>query len=97
MGTSAIDAFAHAPAVPPLRGDLRKKGSTAAGDPTPPTGHRDNIAQEKLGAAHVVAASTPPMTDPSAGATQANGHIIPSAIRRGDSFVDGGSGARAGY
>jgi hypothetical protein len=97
MGNSAIEAFAHAPAVPPLRGDLRVKGNTAAGDPTPPTGHRANVSQETLGAAHTVTSSTPPMIDPSAGATTANGHIVPSAIQRGDSFVDGSSGAYAGY
>lgn len=98
MGTSAIDDFAHAKPVPPLRGTERPRNHSKSVDPTlGPTNHRGNVAQEVLGAAHTVTVSTPPMIDPAAGATTANGKIIPSAIGREDSFGDGISGAYAGY
>lgn len=98
MGTSAITAFAKAPAIPPLRGTMVPKGNAKSADPAlGPTSRRGNVPQERLGAAHMVTFMTPPMIDPAAGATQANGRIIPSSITREDSFVDAVSGAYAGY
>lgn len=98
MGNSAITAFASAPAVPPLRGTLVPKGNSKSVDPVlGPTNRRGNVSQEMLGASHTVLFTTPPMIDPAAGATQANGRVIRSAMDRGDSFVDAMSGAYAGY
>lgn len=92
------DAIPNPNVVPVLRGTLVPKGHSKTQDPyVGPTNHRQNVSQETLGAAHTIAVSTPPMTDPSAGATQANGHIIPSATTRSESFVDGGNGAYVGY
>lgn len=97
MGLSAITDFANANAVPPLHGTLVPKKGAQAADPTPPTGHRENVAWESMGASHRVTVSTPPLTDPAAGATQANGRIISPSLDRGDSWSDGMSGAYAGY
>lgn len=99
MGNSAITDFANAKGVPPLRGtEIPKKGNAKGGAAWEgPTGHRNNIPQERLGSSHVVTAVVPPLTDPAAGATQANGKIVPSALSREDSFIDGQSGAYAGY
>jgi len=94
MGNSVIT---DARSIPPLRGTLVPRGNTAAGDMYGPTGSRANVMQESLGASYRVTAFTPPMTSPEAGATQANGRIIPSAIQRMDSFGDGINGAYAGY
>jgi hypothetical protein len=97
MGNSAITDFAHAPAVPPLRGTLTPKGGAQAGDPTPPTGVRGQVMQESLGASYRIKAVTPPMMSPEAGPTTANGKVVPSSLKRQDSFGDGASGAYAGY
>lgn len=94
MGNSVIT---DARAIPPLRGTLVPRGNTAAGDMYGPTGSRSNVMQESLGASYRVSAFTPPMTSPEAGATQANGRIIPSSIQRMGSFGDGINGAYAGY
>lgn len=93
------DAIPSPNVVPVLRGTLMpKSGNAKGGAPWEgPTGHRDFIAQERLGAARTVTVSTPPMTDPAAGATTANGRVVPSAIGREDSFGDGINGAYAGY
>jgi hypothetical protein len=97
MGNSAITEFANAKSIPPLRGTLVPRGNAAAGDMYGPTGSRGNVMQESLGASYRVSAFTPPMTSPEAGATQANGRIVPSAAQRMDSFADGINGAYAGY
>lgn len=99
MGNSAITDFANANPVPPLRGTLVGKGGAQAGDPTPPTAIRENVpvGSEKSGASYRIKAVTPPMIDPAAGATQANGKIVPAAMGRGGSFGDGANGAYAGY
>lgn len=101
MGNSAITDFANANPVPPLRGALIEKKGNAKGDTPhePPTGVRGNVPvfSEKSGASYRIKAVTPPMIDPAAGATQANGKIVPSVMHRGDSFGDGASGAYAGY
>lgn len=101
MGNDAIMDFAKANAVPPLRGALiEKKGNAKGGVPhEPPTGVRENVpvASERSGASYRIKAATPPMVDPAAGATQANGKIVPAVMSRGGSFGDGASGAYAGY
>ena len=95
MGSSAIP---NPNVVPILRGTLMPKTnqSKSQNPVLGPTNHRGNV-QETMGAAYKVGVSYPPMIDPSAGATQANGKIVPSAMRRGDSFSDGSNGAYAGY
>lgn len=101
MGTSAITDFANANAVPPLKGDLIPKTGNAKGDVPhePPTAIKANVPifSEKSGASYRIKAVQPPMIDPAAGATQANGKIIPSILGRGGSFGDGASGSYAGY
>ena len=102
MGTSTITDFANANAVPPLRGTLvPKTGNIKTGDPyvIPGLQIRGNVASgtERSGASYRVKAIVPPMIDPAATATQANGRIIPSAINRSDSWADGMSGAYEGY
>jgi hypothetical protein len=101
MGTSAITDFANAPAVPPLKGDLIPKTGNAKGDVPhePPTAIKANVPvfSEKSGAAYRIRAVQPPMIDPAAGATQANGKIVPSILGRGGSFGDGATGSYVGY
>lgn len=95
------DAIPSPVAIPPLRGTLvAKKGNAKGGAAWEgPAGSRSQVlaSSEKSGASYRVKAVTPPMIDPAAGATQANGKIIASAIKRGDSFIDGSNGAYAGY
>lgn len=101
MGNDAIMDFANANAVPPLRGELvEKTGNAKGGDPTPPTGApREQVpaSVERSGASFRIRTVTPPMVDPAAGATQANGKIVPPVMRRSDSFGDGAEGSYAGY
>ena len=93
------DVIPRVGVVTPLRGtEVPKKGNAKGGAPWEgPTGSRGQISQERLGASHTVSVVTPPMIDPAAGATQANGKIIPSAISRVDSFGDGADGSYKGY
>lgn len=93
------DVIPHVGVATPLRGtEVPKTGNAKGGVPFEgPKAVRSNIEQERLGASHTVSVVTPPMIDPAAGATQANGKIIPSAISREDSFGDGLYGAVAGY
>jgi len=102
MGTSTITDFAHANAVPPLRGELvPKTGNIKTGDPyvIPGLQIRGNVAwgSERSGASYRVKAIMSPTIDPAASATQANGRIIPSVINRSGSWADGMSGAYEGY
>jgi hypothetical protein len=96
MGNSAY-SLSNTP--PPLSGTLRPKGSVAAGDPSAP-GTKQNRARspyplpagqgDRNGAGFRVQASFPPATAPEAGATQANGRIVKSAVNRSlPSFTDG--------
>ncbi len=96
MGNSAIETGS---ARPVLTGTQVPRGNTQSQDPAlvPGITGRNAIINENLGAQHMVSVSTPPMTDPSAGATQTNGHVVASAIPRKESFYDGSSGAVAGY
>lgn len=93
------DVIPNVSAVPPLRGGLVPKTGNSKGGASfeGPAGNKSNVSQERLGASRTVTVSTPPMTDPAAGATQANGKIVASAIPRSDTFGDGASGAYAGY
>ena len=97
MGNDAIPSPNVRPAMRgtlvPKAGEI--KGGSSAWEGT--TGHRANVAQESLGASYKVNVSTPPMTSPEAGATTANGKIVPSAINREGSFGDGINGAYVGY
>lgn len=96
VGNSAIESSAS----PALQGTLvPKKGAQAADPALVPglSGGRNAIINENLGATHAVTVGVPPMTDPAAGATQANGHVVKSSINRADSFWDGSSGAVKGY
>ena len=98
MGNSVIENVQAVGARPALRGTLVPKQGAQAGDPGWATGIRQNIPQsESLGAAYRIGVGIPPMTDPSAGATQANGRIIPSSVSREDSWGDGITGAYTGY
>lgn len=94
MGNTAIDqmsrvriasSFAH----PEL---IRQKMNTQAGDPAfvPGMQPRNPVINERLGASYVPKASIAPQTSPEAGATQANGRIVPPRIVRSlDSFSQG--------
>jgi hypothetical protein len=96
IGNEAIQSSA----APALQGSLVTRGNTQSADPALVpglSGGRNAIINENLGAAHAVTVGVPPMTDPAAGATQANGHVVPSAVPRGDSFWDGSAGAVKGY
>lgn len=97
MGDSAITDFANAKGVPPLKGGLIPKQGGQAGDPTPPTGAKSNVSQEALGASYRVKAVTPPMMSPEAGATTANGMIVPSNLNRQDAWGEGVQGAYEGH
>ena len=96
MGNSAIP---NPVVVPPLRGELVSKAPNSKGgtDTGGPSGHRNAVPQESLGASYRVKAVTPPMTSPEAGPTTANGKIVPSSLPRADSFGDALQGAYAGY
>jgi len=96
VGNSAIETAKVAPA---LQGTQVPRHNTQSADPAlvPGIHGRNAIINENLGAQHSISASTPPLTDPAAGATQANGHMVPSSINRSGSFSDGSSGAYKGY
>lgn len=76
---------------------LRPKGGAQAGDPTPPTGLRKSVAYplpagsgDRNGAGYRVVAKFPPHQSPEAGATQANGKVVRSAVNRSQpAFQDG--------
>lgn len=101
MGMSAILDFANAEVIPPLKGtQVPKTGNAKGATPWgPPTGVRENVdfRSERSGASYRVNAVGAPTIDPAAGATQANGRIVPSALAREDSFDDGMMGAYKGY
>lgn len=98
MGTSVLDNIRNVAVRPALKGTLVPRGGAQAGEPGWATGIRQNIPQsESLGAAYRIGAIVPPLTCPSAGATQANGRIVPPSVSREDSWGDGINGAYMGY
>jgi hypothetical protein len=93
MGRSATSFTS--PSSSPASGKLMPRGNTQAGDPAVQNqGTRVNrpiSASERNGAAHTVIASIVKQNEPSAGATQANGRIIPASTKRSQagSFGEG--------
>jgi hypothetical protein len=87
------------PSASPQAGTLVPKKNTAAGDPyAQPKPSRANVSatgQDRAGAAYSIkgAPRYTQMTDPSAGATQANGRVISTAAKRDRANFDSGSGA----
>jgi hypothetical protein len=86
-----------APSASPEAGTLVKKKGAQAGDPyAQPMGTRSNVpatGQDRAGAAYSIkgAPRYTKMTDPAAGATQANGRIISTAAKRDRSNFDSGN------
>lgn len=98
MADHAAAGSARVPmgAAPVLKGTQVARKNVQAGDPTiADKGNRTNISQEKLGARYGISVGMPAPHDPAAGATQANGRLVKSAIKRSDSFVGGESDALA--
>ena len=87
------------PSASPEAGTLVKKKGAQAGDPyAQPMGTRSNVpatGQDRTGAAYSIkgAPRYTKMTDPAAGATQANGRVISTAAKRDRANFDSGSGA----
>jgi hypothetical protein len=79
------------PSSKPAAGKLRPRGNAAAGDPAyEGQGTRKNVPVERHGAKHTIITNIVKQNDPAAGLTQANGRVIPSAIKRtADSFGQG--------
>jgi hypothetical protein len=86
------------PSASPKAGTLVPKKNTAAGDPYGSKGApRSNVpatGQDRAGAAYSIKGGPryTKMTDPAAGATQANGRIITTAAKRDRSNFDSGNG-----
>lgn len=72
-------------ALPPDRGTLRPKGSTAAGGASGTKANRSQ-AFERQGARHRIEVSLFPARAPEAAATQANGRIIQSYAKFGNQY-----------
>jgi hypothetical protein len=85
------------PSASPKAGTLVKKKNTAAGDPyAQPKPSRANVSatgQDRAGAAYSIkgAPRYTKMTDPAAGATQANGIVISTAAKRDRANFDSGN------
>lgn len=86
------------PSASPKAGTLVPKKNTAAGDPSGSKGApRSNVSatgQDRAGAAYSIKGGPryTKMTDPAAGATQANGRIISTAAKRDRTNFDSGAG-----
>jgi hypothetical protein len=87
------------PSATPTAGTLVPKKNTAAGDPyAQPKPSRANVSatgKDRAGAAYSIKGGPryTKMTDPAAGATQANGRIITTAAKRDRSNYDSGNSA----
>jgi hypothetical protein len=85
------------PSASPKAGTLVPKKNTAAGDPSGSKGApRSNVpatGQDRAGAAYSIKGGPryTQMTDPAAGATQANGRIISTAAKRDRANFDSGN------
>lgn len=85
------------PSASPKAGTLVPKKNTAAGDPyAQPKASRANVSatgQDRAGAAYSIKGGPryTKMTDPSAGATQANGRVISTAAKRDRANFDSGN------
>jgi hypothetical protein len=74
----------------PLVGKLMKKGNTAAGDPTAMAKPSRANVLNKIGARYGIRVKFQKTVAPEAGATQANGRILPAATKRtSGNFTDG--------
>lgn len=82
-GLSAAEFNNVSGAPSPNTKTVAKKGSGKQGDAGQGTaGNRSQIPAERLGPAFTVSAAMVKQVDPSAGSTQANGRIVPSACVR---------------
>lgn len=90
MGNDAFKASAPS-ATDTGRAVLRPKAGAQAGDPTVGgAAHRSNVAYERMGAHYGVQVNSVAPHLHEAGATQANGRIVPAkTIRSNDSFNAG--------
>jgi hypothetical protein len=85
------------PSASPKAGTLVPKKNTAAGDPYGSKGApRSNVpatGQDRAGAAYSIKGGPryTKMTDPAAGATQANGRVISTAAKRDRTNFDSGN------
>lgn len=85
------------PSASPKAGTLVPKKNTAAGDPyAQPKASRANVSatgQDRAGAAYSIKGGPryTKMTDPAAGATQANGRVISTAAKRDRANFDSGN------
>jgi hypothetical protein len=90
MGKEAL----HFNAAEPQKGNLVTKKNTAAGDPTamakPSRSTKQTSARESHGAGYTIKSTYAPQTEPSAGATQANGHVVPPIMVRQSPNFQGG-------
>jgi hypothetical protein len=91
MGTEVVST-ATFPSASPSAGTLVPKKNVAAGDPyAQPKPSRPNVIQDRVGAAYGVSVSYTAQTSPEAGATQAQGRIIKSAVNRSRYNFDDGN------
>ena len=96
MGSEGVKF--SSPSAAPVSGTLRPRGNAAAGDPTASGTkmNRENVQQtpemERNGAAHTIKGNYMKQTDPAAGATQANGRIVPPSVIRSTQSFDQGIG-----
>lgn len=91
MGTEAFNASA----APALKGTLVKKKNAQAADPAQqPLANREkiqvNAGVDRLGAQYTVTTGFAPTASPEAGATQANGRVVPSKTMRSRQSFDSG-------
>ena len=88
MGLDAIKATVAAP----KNGMMVPKKNVAAGDTAmQPTAQPSPVLAERLGATYGIPVSYTATTDPSAGATQANGRMFKSATNRSRNNFDQGT------
>ena len=76
----------------PEKGTLVKKKNTAAGDPTKMAKPARSNVKQTGGARYGVRVKFQKSEAPEAGATQGNGRILPSAIKRSSQNFDAGMG-----
>lgn len=87
MGTSAVQATAAQPSTPTV-----PRNNTQAGDPAlQAKGGRAPMLAERLGATYGIPVNYTATTDPTAGATQANGRVFKSATNRDRTNFDEGN------
>lgn len=87
---AAMNSMPIGPArVPgPLKGKLRPKGG-AKGGPEPATAAHPRQIMERMGAKRRIEVKLPGPQSPEAGATQANGRIVPAVMGQKNNFWGG--------